>query len=109
MSSESPGHGPPVAAAVHRKQQKHQEAVRRNALTPLRAAVERSERELDRLADARAELERQLAEPALYEPSAKARLQELLATRRDLVQRVAATETAWLAASEELERACGAI
>jgi ATP-binding cassette subfamily F protein 3 len=104
-----PSAAAPTASALQRKQQKHQEAVRRNALTPLRAAVERSERALERLAEARAELERQLADPALYEPSAKARLQELLATRRTLAQQVAAAETAWLEASEQLERACGAI
>jgi ATP-binding cassette subfamily F protein 3 len=94
-----------VATPVQRKQQKQEEAARRNALAPLRAAVEKSERELERLSTARAELERQLVDPSLYQPSSKARLQELLATQTELKQRTAAAEAAWLDASEQLEHA----
>jgi len=94
------------ATAVQRKkQQKQEEAVRRNALTPLRAVVEKSERELERLGVARADLERQLADPSLYQPSGKTRLQELLATQRELMQRATTAEVAWLEASEQLEHA----
>jgi ATP-binding cassette subfamily F protein 3 len=94
-----------AAIAVPRKRQRHEEAVRRNALAPLRAAVENCEREIERLAAARADLERELADPALYQPAAKARLQESLATQRELAQRAHAAEAAWLEASERLEQA----
>jgi ATP-binding cassette subfamily F protein 3 len=74
-------------------------------LTPLRAAVEKCERELERLSIARAEFERQLADPPLYQPAAKAQLQALLASRGELARQMAAAEAAWLAASERLEQA----
>jgi ATP-binding cassette subfamily F protein 3 len=105
MPADTRAQTAPLATAAQRKQQKHAEAARRNALTPLRAAVEKCERELERLSVARAELERQLADPSLYQPAAKAQLQALLGSRGELTRQTAAAEAAWLAASERLEQA----
>ena len=52
--------------ADSRKQRKREEAERRNRLTPLREAVARCERELERLARELAAVRAQLGEPDVY-------------------------------------------
>ena len=102
---EPPGPGAAVDSAVQRKLRRRQEAAQRDRLNPLRGLVQREEQKLDKLARERAELERQLAAPELYEPAARARLRALLARQKELQRQSAEAEAAWLEASSQLESA----
>jgi ATP-binding cassette subfamily F protein 3 len=95
----------PSALAGNSRQRRQAEAQARARLAPLRAAIEKSEQALNRVAAQRAVLEETLASPKLYVPAEKARLQALLADRQRLARETAVAEEAWLEASERLERA----
>lgn len=86
-----------------RRQRKREEAERRNRLTPLKDAVARCERELERLAREKADVQAQLAAPDLYADSAKARLQELMQREAKIAKDTADIEARWLEATEQLE------
>ena len=94
-----------VRGAVAQKERKRLEAERRQRLTPLRSAVARAEADITRLTAELAGLEEQLTEPALYEPAARQRLTDLLATQADRKRRLTAAEETWLTAAEALEAA----
>jgi ATP-binding cassette subfamily F protein 3 len=94
----------PVQSGPSRKEQRRQEAEERRRLQPLRTRLKKLEAHLADLTARHGELERELAEPALYEPSAKDRLLELLAQKQRMDADLEETETAWLEAGEELER-----
>jgi ATP-binding cassette subfamily F protein 3 len=89
--------------AEARKQRKREEAERRNRLNPLKAAIAKCERELDRLAKERAALQVKLASPAAYADSTGEQVRELLATQARLARETAAAEAAWLGSNERLE------
>ena len=89
--------------AESRKQRKREEAERRNRLTPLRAAVEKCERDIERLTKERAEIEAQLQSPDLYAEGAKDRLRRLTETQGRLARELADTEALWLEHTERLE------
>jgi ATP-binding cassette subfamily F protein 3 len=89
--------------AESRKQRKREEAERRNRLTPLRAAVEKCEREIERLTKERAEIEAQLQSPELYAEGSKERLRTLTELQGRITRELAATEAQWLEHSERLE------
>ena len=98
----------PAAAsenAEQRKQRRREEAAQRNRLGPMRAAVQKQEQRLEKLARERSELERELAAPELYVPAARARLQAVLDRQKELEQQSAEAEAAWLDASGRLESA----
>jgi ATP-binding cassette subfamily F protein 3 len=111
-TTETPdGTSPAVAAepkretetAESRKQRKREEAERRNRLTPLRAAVEKCERDIERLTKERADIEAQLQSPELYADGAKDRLRKLTETQGRLARELADTEAQWLEHTERLE------
>ncbi len=89
--------------AEERKQRKREEAERRNRLTPLRAAVEKCEKELERLTRLQAELHAQLESPDLYTESAKDRLRQLTEQQGRLARELEQVEAQWLEHSERLE------
>ncbi len=89
--------------AEERKQRKREEAERRNRLTPLRAAVEQCEKELERLAKQQAQLQAQLESPDLYAESAKDRLRKLTEQQGRLTREVEQVEAKWMEHSERLE------
>jgi len=95
--------GPRSAAAD--KERKRLEAARRAALAPLRATVTQAERQMARLTPQLAELATRLADPALYEPSARTTLTALLAEQSTAQAALNAAESQWLEASEALEAA----
>ncbi len=95
--------GPRSAAAD--KERKRNDAARRAALSPLRARIVRAEREMAHISARLAQLEGQLADPTLYEPSARAALTGQLAEQATLKRQLEATEEIWLEASETLEAA----
>ena len=94
-----------VQSAEARKQRKREDAERRNRLSPLKAEVTRCEQELDRLGRETADLQAQLADPALYLDEGRERLRELLKRQGELARATEQTEQEWLEASEQLEAA----
>src|SRR6185503_19094956 len=106
LAPAGPSGGSPVADAVEprretetaesRKQRKREEAERRNRLTPLRAAVEKCEREIERLTKERAEIEAQLLSPDLYADGTKDRLRKLTETQGRITRELADAEAQWL-------------
>ncbi|GFE78029.1 ABC transporter ATP-binding protein [Steroidobacter agaridevorans] len=90
-------------SAEQKKQRKREEAERRNRLSPIKADIARLEKQLAKLEQERATVESALAEPDIYNPSSKQKLQELLQKQTQLKRDIANVETEWLAASEKLE------
>ena len=93
----------PAESAESRKQRKREEAERRNRLSPLRAAIEKCERDLDRLTQERTELQTALEAPDLYTEDAKDRLRKLMERQAQLTRDIEHTEAAWLEHTERLE------
>jgi len=92
-----------METAESRKQRKREEAERRNRLTPLRAAVEKCEREIERLTQERAEIEAQLQTPELYADGARDRLRKLTEMQSRITRELTDAEAQWLDHSERLE------
>ena len=92
----------PREAAQSRRERKRQQAQRRAALSPLRAQIAEQERELARLLDERSQVERSLAIPdsTLDRPG----LVRLAQEQARLSKRITELESAWVEASERLER-----
>ena len=90
-------------SAESRKQRKREEAERRNRLSPLRAAVEKCERDLERLTKERSEVQAALEAPDLYTDSAKDRLRKLMERQTQLAREIENVEASWLAHTERLE------
>ena len=102
MSAGSPA-AVPAETAESRKQRKREEAERRNRLTPLRGAVEKCERDIERLTKERADIEAELQSPEIYTDGAKDRLRKLTETQGRLARELANVEEQWLEHSERLE------
>lgn len=102
--------GPDVAMAPpdSRRQLRRAEAERRRQLRPFQLTLHQAEATLDRLLAEQRRIHAELADPALYDPAAKPRLQQVLAERSACERDLAAAEAAWLEASEVLERELGA-
>jgi ATP-binding cassette subfamily F protein 3 len=95
------GTAPETAEA--RKQRKREEAERRNRLTPLRAAIEKCERDMERLAKERAEIETAMQDADLYTDAAKERLRALLEKQTRVTRDMEHAESQWLEHTERLE------
>ena len=67
------------------------------------AVVAQHERELTRLSAQRERIEQQLAQPQIHAAADRAPLLQLLAEQVRLRRAIEQAETAWLAASEQLE------
>ncbi|HEY5756212.1 MAG TPA: ATP-binding cassette domain-containing protein [Steroidobacter sp.] len=90
-------------SAEQKKQRKREEAERRNRLSPIKADIAKLEKQLAKLEQERTTVESALAEPDIYSPSSKQKLQDLLQKQTQLKRDISTVETAWLAASEKLE------
>jgi ATP-binding cassette, subfamily F, member 3 len=90
-------------SAEQKKQRKREEAERRNRLSPLKADIAKLEKQLAKLEQERATVESSLAEPDIYSPASKQKLQDLLQKQTQLKRDISNVETEWLAASEKLE------
>jgi len=95
-------------SADARKQRKRDDAARRQRVSGFKAEASRLEQALAKLSTKQAANEAALADPALYAQDAKAELMKLLDTGRQLAAQIAATEEAWLSATEEYESAVSA-
>jgi ATP-binding cassette subfamily F protein 3 len=94
-----------VKPLVSRKDQRRQDAEKRQQLRPLQQVLTKAEARLDKLATAQAEIEAGLADPAIYEAANKTRLQSLLLQKSKTAKELDEAEMAWLEAGEALELA----
>ncbi|WP_445400838.1 ABC transporter ATP-binding protein [Zobellella sp. An-6] len=90
-------------SAQGRKAEKRRQAELRQQTQPLRKAITRLESQMERCQQQLADIERQLAEPDIYQAEHKARLQQLLKEQSPLQQQLADAEAEWLALQEQLE------
>jgi ATP-binding cassette subfamily F protein 3 len=79
----------------------------RKNLSPLRSRLARCEKRMNELATAATELDSQLADPALYETSQRARQMDLNAQRARIAQETEDIEAEWLELSEQIEQVGG--
>ena len=77
-------------------------------MSGFKAEASRLEQALAKLSTKQAGNEAALADPALYAQDAKVQLMKLLDTGRQLAAQIAATEEAWLSATEQYESAVSA-
>jgi len=94
-----------VKSGVSRKHQRRQGAEKRLQLRQFQQVLTKAENNLAKLAQAGQAVETQLADPSVYEPANKDRLQTLLQEKARLKSKIDAAETAWLEAGELLESA----
>ncbi len=104
-AAEATGAAPSTGNGLSRKDQRRQEAERRQQLKPLRDAVRQCEREVERLTTRRDQVDAALAEPSLYAGEDTGRVTELTREKAAVERDLAAAEEAWLAAMDALERA----
>jgi ATP-binding cassette subfamily F protein 3 len=90
-------------SAEDRRARKRREAELRQKLSPFRKRLTALETEMERLQGTLAQLEQALADPGLYEASAKARLKELLAQQAEARGALATAEAEWLELGETVE------
>jgi len=89
--------------SVNRKEQKRLEAEFRKKLTPYKKQLTSSEKLMDKLTMQLEEIEKQLADPELYEHSQKARLTELLKQQGEMKELLEEAEMNWMDAQEYIE------
>jgi ATP-binding cassette subfamily F protein 3 len=93
------------AAVVTRKDDRRERAEARAALAPLRKKAQAAEKRLAALTEERKKIEVRLADPAIYAPGRVADVTAANARLAAIAKEVAAAETEWLMAEEELEAA----
>jgi ATP-binding cassette subfamily F protein 3 len=91
--------------AGSRRDDRRERAEARAALAPLRKQAREAEARLAKLAEERAQLERALADPALYAPGRAAEIVAGNARLAAIAKLAAQAEAEWLAAEEALEAA----
>jgi len=91
--------------AVSRKDQRKLDAERRQRHKPLYDALKKAEQAVERYHQEQRQLEQQLADPAVYAESEKARLKQLMERKAQVDKALDDAEAAWLEAEEKLEEA----
>lgn len=89
------------------KEMKRQEALKREALRPLKKEIESLDKKMESLKKDLAAIDEELSDPTLYE-RAPQRVDELSITRASKTQELEETEMLWLEKSEEYEAAINA-
>ncbi|MGB5597762.1 MAG: ATP-binding cassette domain-containing protein [Thiothrix litoralis] len=101
----------PAPAASHsaagRKDQRRESAEKRKRFQPLKQKADKLEKELEKLAQRKTDLEAKLAEPEMHTEANKQVLKQLLLDQLALETKISTAETAWMAASEEYDTAMG--
>lgn len=92
-------------AGISRKDQRKQDAERRQRLKPWLDAVKKAEQLVDRYHQQQQELEQQLADPEIYADSAKQRLKTVLEQKNQVDKALEEAELAWMEAEQALEEA----
>ena len=90
---------------VSKKDQRKQEADRRQRHKPLFDALKKAEQAVEKYHQEQRQLEQQLADPALYDDNQKDRLKQLLERKTQVDKALAEAEINWLEAEERLEAA----
>ncbi|WP_346350943.1 ABC transporter ATP-binding protein [Oceanimonas sp. AH20CE76] len=90
-------------SAQARKAEKRRQAELRHQTQPLRKAITKLEKDMERCQLQLAAIEQQLADPDIYAAEHKARLQQLLKDQSPLQQQLAEAEMEWLTLQEQLE------
>lgn len=90
--------------AISRKDQRRQDAEKRQRLRPYQQAVQKAERQLEKLNGEILAIEAQLAKPDIYELDNKAHLQTLLQDKAKIGKAIEAAESDWMSALENLEK-----
>lgn len=85
------------------KERKQQDAKKRQQQKPLRDALKKAEKQLDKLYEKQQQLENKLADTHLYQQTQKAQLASLLAEKKAVDEQLAQTEEKWLIAQEAIE------
>ncbi|MDQ6957643.1 MAG: ATP-binding cassette domain-containing protein [Mariprofundaceae bacterium] len=96
-STQTPNEG------ASRKQERHNRAEQRKAQQPLRNRVKKLEAALEKLHNEKETLDKQLADPDLYNPSRIDEQKKLGLESKRLRQQIDTIESQWLEACEELE------
>ncbi len=88
-----------------RKEQRKQEAERRQRLKPLFDALKKAEATVEKYQQQQQQLDLQLADPAIYTDSEKHRLKSMLAQKTAVDKALLEAEEQWLLAEEHLDNA----
>ncbi|MGB1187671.1 MAG: ATP-binding cassette domain-containing protein [Cycloclasticus pugetii] len=86
-----------------RKEQKQQQANNRQQQKPLRDALRKAEKQLDKLQEKQQQLEAKLADSDLYHQDKKQQLADIINEKSSIDEQLAKTEEAWLTAQQALE------
>ncbi|MDP5035850.1 MAG: ATP-binding cassette domain-containing protein [Alishewanella sp.] len=95
---------PTSNSAVQRKDTKRLEAELRNVLRPLKQQIDKLEQRQQQLAALLAEIEQQLADPAIYDAEQKAQLTALLSKQSSASAEQDQVEEQWFMAQEQWEQ-----
>jgi ATP-binding cassette subfamily F protein 3 len=87
-----------------RKADRQRAAEIRNQLRPLKKQIDKLEADIAKLETGKKELEEQLADPAIYDSSNKAKLADLLKQQREISATLEEKEMAWMELSEQLQQ-----
>jgi ATP-binding cassette subfamily F protein 3 len=99
------GKDDPAATSSERKAERKQAAAARQALAPLRIAVQNAEKAMAKLTAEKARLDAKLADPKTYETLSPAQQAELQKQHADLARKLESAEEDWLGAQGKLEEA----
>jgi len=95
---------PTQNSAAARKDLKRREAEFRQSLRPLKQRLDKLETQLESLQGELDEIALALADPAIYQESAKAQLTTLLSRQGPLKQALEGVELEWMSLGEEIEQ-----
>ncbi len=93
------------ASAPSRKDEKREAAQRRQALKPLKDALQKAEQAMTKHEQALAVVTAQLGDNDIYDAARKAQLTQLLAQQAQLQQQLEQAELVWMDAAEALQQA----
>jgi ATP-binding cassette subfamily F protein 3 len=93
---------PDAAPVVSRKDQRKQDAERRQKHKPLYEALKKAELAVEKFHAEQRQLEQQLADPAIYEDAEKARLKQVLERKVVVDKALDEAESAWMEAEEKI-------
>ena len=103
QDKNEPSNTPCKLHKVDKKQQRQQEANKRERLKPLTNSLKKIEKEMDQLQSKLTLMDERLSDDTLYKESHKDELQTLLQEQGKLRSRVEVLEEEWLATHEEIE------
>jgi ATP-binding cassette subfamily F protein 3 len=103
--NDEPESTPASNVNLSRKDQRKQDAERRQRLKPLLDAVKKAETAVEKYHKAQQELEQQLADPAIYGEENKEQLKKLLSQKAQVDGALEQAELDWMTAEENLSQA----